>query len=124
MSVTILQHSERFWTGRQVRPAKDIGRTQFISRRTSQQFRAARMDRAGPEHGGDPVIVVLRDGIEFVIVTASTFYGKTQECRRGCVNHVFQSFVKVILRIIGFVVPCAQSQETGCCERLRCGIVP
>ena len=69
-------------------------------------------DWPGPKCRRQAVIICLWDCIELVIVTTGTFHGHRQ---KGCscrVDHILQTLVLIFERIVGFVIPSSQTQET------------
>ncbi len=68
---------------------------------------------AGLERGGEGVVIRLGDGVELVVVAARAPDGEAQERRGGGVHQIVDPLVLVFHRIVGLVVPSAESQEPG-----------
>ena len=101
-----------------VRPAKHIHAQLRLVR--SAEIRLP--DIARPKNAGRAVVVNLADRIEFVIVAARAFDGQADEGGGGCVHHVLKARVKIVGRVVGFIVPRAGADHSGSNDRLLVAI--
>ena len=114
MAFAVNEQTDRQRFGAFVRPPVNVEAEILPSRAAL----VALANVAGPEKAGDPVVVALEDGIEFVIVATRALHGQPEKSGGRCVHHVLESCVEVVGWVVRFVVPGPGADHAGGDDRL------
>ena len=114
----LLQQPDWLGCGAQICPPVDIKAELLLGRAALIGL----PDRPCPEKTGDAVVVALQDGIELMVVAAGAFHRETEERSGRCVHHVLEPRVKVVGRVVRFIVPRAGANQAGGDHALLCSI--
>ena len=110
MDIPFFESTKRRRVDVDIGPPEDVKAKLFLGG-AAIEGSIAMSDWSGPKSGADPIVVVLIDRVELVIVTACTLDRQSQKRSGSGMNKVFQSLVLIFSHIVWFVIPCPKSQE-------------
>ena len=92
--------------------AKTSEAINFFWARSTKPITFSWLNWTGPKDRCKSVVVILLNGIKFVSGISHTSLSDQGTQRRG-VHEILKPFILILVRIVGFIVPRAESKEAG-----------